>query len=233
MRRAVTHLKKADPVMRAIIERVGPCRMQFGPAEFHSLAEAIVYQQLNGKAAETIFARFAALVGEPLTPEGILKLSDEKMRGAGLSRAKSAYLKDLAAKTAAGLVDFARLPGLPDAEVVEHLTQVKGIGAWTAQMFLIFSLKRENVLPTGDFAVRMAMHKHYLDFQRNAQHKVQRKVRSAAKDPAKKSTPAKKTRKRKIKLPSPEQMEKIAKSWEPYRSVACWYLWRSLDVKTL
>src|SRR5271155_2424400 len=203
MQRALNHLKKSDPVMRAIIERHGPCRMQFGPAEFHSLAEAIVYQQLNGKAAESIF-----------------KLSDEKMRGAGLSKQKSAYLKDLAAKTSSGLVDFARLPELPDAEVVEHLTQVKGIGVWTAQMFLMFTLKRENVLPTGDFAIRMAIYKHYLD-------------RPRAK-PAKKSAAAKKkSRKRKIKLPSPGQMEKIAKRWEPYRSVACWYLWKSLDTKTL
>ena len=124
MRKAVVHLKKSDPVLRAIIESVGPCRMQFGPAEFHSLAEAIVYQQLNGKAAVTIFNRFAALAGEPLTPEGILKLSDEQLRGVGLSKQKSAYLKDLSAKTAAGLLDFARLPELADAEVIEHLTQV-------------------------------------------------------------------------------------------------------------
>ena len=218
MRKAVTHLKKSDPIMRAIIARLGPCRMQFGLPEFHSLAEAIVYQQLNGKAAETIFKRFAALAGEPLTPEGILKLSDEQMRGAGLSKQKSAYLKDLAAKTSSGLVDFARLPDLPDAEVVEHLTQVKGIGVWTAQMFLMFTLKRENVLPTGDFGVRMAMYKHYLDRQRKT---------------TKRSAAAKKSRKRKVKLPSPEQMEKIAKRWEPYRSVACWYLWKSLDTKTL
>jgi len=213
MRKAVTHLKKSDPVLRAIIERLGPCRMQFGLPEFHSLAEAIVYQQLNGKAAETIFKRFAALAGEPLTPAGILKLSDEQMRAAGLSKQKTAYLKDLAAKTGSGLVDFARLPDLPDAEVIEHLTQVKGIGTWTAQMFLMFTLKRENVLPTGDFAVRMAIYKHYLDRPR--------------------AKAAKKSRKRKIKLPSPEQMEKIAKRWEPYRSVACWYLWKSLDTKTL
>ncbi len=219
MRKAVNHLKKSDPVMRAIIGRLGPCRMQFGPPEFHSLAEAIVYQQLNGKAAETIFKRFAALAGEPLTPEGILKLSDEQMRGAGLSKQKSAYLKDLAAKSASGLVDFARLPALPDAEVVEHLTQVKGIGVWTAQMFLMFTLKRENVLPTGDFGVRMAMYKHYLD-----------RPRAKA---AKRSAVPRKGRKRKIKLPSPEQMEKIARRWEPYRSVACWYLWKSLDTKTL
>jgi len=219
MRRAVTHLKKSDPVMRAIIERIGPYRMQFGLPEFHSLAEAIAYQQLNGKAAETIFKRFAELAGEPLTPEGILKLSDEQMRGAGLSKQKSAYLRDLAEKTSSGLLDFKRLSELADAEVVEHLTQVKGIGVWTAQMFLMFTLKRENVLPTGDFGVRMAMYRHYLE------------VRGAKTE--KKSGAAKKGRKRKIKLPSPEQMEKIAKSWEPYRSVACWYLWQSLDTKTL
>jgi DNA-3-methyladenine glycosylase II len=226
MRKAVGHLKKSDPVMRAIIERIGPCRMQFGPPQFHSVAEAIVYQQLNGKAAVTIFKRFAALAGEPLTPEGILKLSDEQMRSAGLSKQKSSYLRDLAAKTAAGLLDFSRLPNLPDAEVIEHLTQVKGIGVWTAQMFLMFALKRENVLPTGDFGVRMAMYKHYLDVQR---------AKAAAKKSStgKKAAPAKKGRKRKIKLPTPEQMEKIAKCWEPYRSVACWYLWQSLDTKTL
>jgi DNA-3-methyladenine glycosylase II len=219
MRKALNHLRKSDPVMRAIIERVGPYRMQYGTAEFHNLAEAIVYQQLNGKAAETIFKRFAALAGEPLRPEGILKLSDAQMRGAGLSKQKSSYLKDLAAKASSGELDFARLPELPDEEVIEHLTQVKGIGVWTAQMFLMFSLKRENVLPTGDFGVRMAMYKHYLDLQR-------------AKG-AKKPSAAKKIRKRKIKLPTPAQMEKIAKYWEPYRSVACWYLWKSLDTKTL
>jgi DNA-3-methyladenine glycosylase II len=213
MRKAVNHLKKADPVLQAIIKNVGPCRMEFGAPEFHSLAEAIIYQQLNGKAAVTIFNRFAALAGEPLTPEGILKLSDEQMRGVGLSKQKSAYLKDLAAKTAAGLLDFSKLPEMPDEEVIEHLTQVKGIGVWTAHMFLMFSLRRPNVLPTGDFGVRMAMYKHYLDRQRDK--------------------PARKGRKRKIKLPSPEQMQKIAKCWEPYRSVACWYLWRSLDIKTI
>lgn len=222
MRRALNHLKKADPVLRAIIERIGPCRMEFGLPEFHSLAESIVYQQLNGKAAVTIFKRFGALAGEPLTPAGILKLSNEQMRNAGLSKQKSAYLKDLAEKTAAGLLDFARLPELSDAEIIEHLTQVKGVGVWTAQMFLMFALKRENVLPTGDFGVRMAVFKHYLDKRRNvAPNATKRKA-------ARKKAPA-----LKIKLPSPEQMEKIAKSWEPYRSVACWYLWRSLDIQTM
>jgi DNA-3-methyladenine glycosylase II len=199
MRKAVNHLKKSDPVLRAIIEHVGPCRMQFGEPEFSSLAESIIYQQLNGKAAETIFNRFAALAGEPLTPQGILKLSDEQLRSVGLSKQKSAYLKDLSTKTAAGLLDFARLPELPDEEVIQHLTQVKGIGEWTAHMFLMFSLRRPNVLPTGDYGVQVAIKKHY----------------------------------KKRKLPKPKDMEKIARAWEPYRSVACWYMWRSLDIKTV
>ncbi|HEY3975027.1 MAG TPA: DNA-3-methyladenine glycosylase [Candidatus Sulfotelmatobacter sp.] len=199
MRKAILHLKKSDPILRAIIESVGPCRMQFDLPEFASLAEAIVYQQLNGTAAETIFNRFAALAGDPLTPEGILKLSDTQLRGVGLSKQKSAYLKDLAAKTAAGLLDFAQLPTMTDEEVIQHLTQVKGIGEWTAHMFLMFSLRRPNVLPTGDYGVQVAIKKHY----------------------------------KKRKLPKPKDMEKIAKAWAPYRSVACWYMWRSLDIKTL
>jgi DNA-3-methyladenine glycosylase II len=203
--------------------------MEFGPPEFHSLAEAIVYQQLNGKAAVTIFKRFAAVAGEPLTPEGVLKLTDEQLRGVGLSKQKSAYLKDLAAKVSAGLLDFVQLPQQSDEEVIAHLTQVKGIGVWTAQMFLMFTLKRENVLPTGDFGVRMAMYKHYLDVQRAKSAKNSAKKSSVTK----KSAAAKKGSKKKIKLPTPEQMEKIAKSWQPYRSVACWYLWRSLDTKTM
>ncbi len=199
MRKAVNHLKKCDPVLRAIIERVGACRMEFSPAEFSSLAEAIVYQQLNGKAAVTIFRRFAALAGEPLTPAGILKLSDAQLRSVGLSKQKSAYLKDLSAKTAAGALDFSRLHELPDDEVIKHLTQVKGIGVWTAHMFLMFSLRRPDVLPTGDYGVQMAIKKHY----------------------------------KKRKIPKPKDIEKIAKIWAPYRSVACWYMWRSLDIKTV
>lgn len=199
MRKAVYHLKKCDPVLRAIIERVGPCRMEFGVPEFSSLAEAIVYQQLNGKAAVTIFNRFADIAGNPPTPDGILKLSDAELRSVGLSKQKSAYLKDLAAKTAAGLLDFGRLSELSDNEVIEHLTQVKGVGVWTAHMFLMFSLRRPNILPTGDYGVQVAVKKHY----------------------------------KKRKLPKPKEMEKIARAWEPYRSIACWYMWRSLDIKTL
>ncbi len=216
MRKAVLHLKKSDPVMRAIIEQIGPCRMEFGEPQFHSLAEAIVYQQLNGKAALTIFNRFAALAGDPLTPEGILKLTPEQLRSAGLSKQKASYLFDMAGRAHRGDLDFSRLPEMSDEEVIEHLTQVKGVGVWTAHMFLMFTLRRPNVLPTGDFGVRMAMHRHYLR-------------KKAAKTAAKKRA---KSVVQKIVLPRPEEMEKIAKAWAPYRSIACWYLWKSLDVKT-
>lgn len=197
MRRAIIHLKKADPILAAIIERVGPYRMNYDEPGFASLAEAIVYQQLHGKAAATIFKRLTDLAGLPLKPEGILKLSEEQMRAAGLSKQKLSYLRDLAAKSHSGEVQFSHLPDLPDEEVIQQLTKVKGIGVWTAHMFLIFSLRRTNVLPTGDLGVQMAIRKHY----------------------------------HKRRLPKPAQIEKIARVWEPYRSVACWYLWRSLDTK--
>jgi len=199
MRKAVIHLKSCDPVLAAIIEQVGPFRMEFGEPTFHSLAESILYQQLNGRAAETIFNRFTGLAGDPLTPEGILALSEAQLRGVGLSRQKSAYLRDLAEKTRSGLLDFSQLGSLSDEDVIQHLTQVKGVGVWTAHMFLMFTLRRPDVLPTGDYGIQAAMKKHY----------------------------------RKRKLPKPAVMEKIAKRWEPYRSVACWYLWRSLDIKTM
>lgn len=215
MRKAVTHLKKSDPVMRAIIERVGPYRITYREPTFHSLARAIAYQQLNGKAASTIFARFTALAGDPLTPEGVSKLTPEQMRGVGLSKQKASYLLDMAERAGRGELDFPRVPGMSDDEVIAHLTQVKGVGVWTAHMFLMFTLQRPNILPTGDFGIRMAVFKHYLDRNRA------------------KNNGAAKKRKRKIKLPSPAQMEKIAKCWEPYRSVACWYLWRSLDTQLI
>lgn len=212
--------------MRQIIERIGPCRMKFGEPVFHSLAEAIVYQQLNGKAAETIFNRFAALAGNPLTPEGILKLTPEQMRSVGLSQQKSSYLRDMAERAHRGELNFSILPKMSDDEVIAHLTQVKGVGVWTAHMFLMFTLRRPNILPVGDFGVRMAMHKHYL-----AKRLAKKKISKATKRANGKT--AKKAAKPEIILPKPEEMEKIAVHWEPYRSIACWYLWQSLDTKTI
>jgi len=199
MRRAILHLKKSDPILRAIIERVGPCRIEYDEPTFHSVAQAIIYQQLNGRAAETIFDRFTKAAGDPVTPEGILKMSAEQMRAVGLSKQKSSYLRDLAEKTQAGLLEFDRMPQMADAEVIEHLIRVKGVGVWTAHMFLIFTLRRADILPVGDYGVQAAIKKAY----------------------------------RKRKLPKPKDMEKIAKAWSPYRSIACWYLWRSLDIKTM
>jgi DNA-3-methyladenine glycosylase II len=199
MRKAINHLKQSDPILAAIIAQVGPYRMGYGDPTFESIAETILYQQLNGRAAETIMNRFAALVGDPLTPKGILALTDAQMREVGLSRQKTSYLRDLSEKTNSGLLNFSQLNKQPDDEVIKHLTQVKGIGVWTAHMFLMFSLRRPDILPTGDYGIQMAMKKFY----------------------------------RKRKLPKPAVMEKIARPWSPYRSVACWYLWRGLDIKTL
>jgi len=199
MRKAVSHLKKSDPVLRSIIERVGPCRMEFGQPTFHSLAEAILYQQLNGKAAVTIFKRFTEQTGDPVTPEGILKLTDAEMRAVGLSKQKTSYLRDLAEKTKAGFARVQASGGVARRRSHPAPHQVKGVGVWTAQMFLMFTLKRPDVLPTGDYGLQVAIQKHY----------------------------------RKRKLPKPKAMEKIAKAWSPYRSIACWYLWRSLDIKTI
>jgi DNA-3-methyladenine glycosylase II len=199
MRKAINHLKKCDPVLAGIIESIGPCRIEFGEPTFASLAEAIVYQQLNGKAALTIFNRFADLAGRPLMPEGILKLTEAEMRSAGLSKQKLSYIRSLAELTARGEVEFHRFPDMSDEKVIEELTRVKGVGTWTAQMFLMFTLRRMDVLPTGDFGIQMAMRKLY----------------------------------RKRKMPKPPMMEKIAKPWSPYRTVACWYLWKSMDMKTM
>ena len=162
MRKAVNHLRTACPVMAGIIGKVGPCRLTYRDADFHSLARSIVFQQLNGKAASTIFGRLtAAAKADPLTPEAVLKVRPLKLRAAGLSAQKASYIRDLAARTKSGEVDFARLPGLDDTEVIEHLTRVKGVGVWTAQMILMFALKRSDVLPTADYGIRAAMKKAY------------------------------------------------------------------------
>jgi DNA-3-methyladenine glycosylase II len=195
MRTAIQHLKK-DPVMAKIIAQVGPYRMVYGEPRFENLVRSIVSQQLNGKVARTIFSRLHEAVGlEELTPAGILRLRPEKMRKLGLSAGKTLYIRELAKHTKRGTVIFERLPEMDDAEVIDHLTQVKGIGVWTAQMFLMFALRRRDVLPVGDLGIRMAMRSAY-----------------ELED-----------------LPKPADMERIAAFWRPYATVACWYLWRSLD----
>ena len=162
MRKAILHLKKSDPVMRAIIDRVGAYKIQHREPSFETLVRSIVYQQLSGKVASVILGRLIALLpGGAVTPDAILKLTPARMRKAGLSKQKTAYIRDLARKTNKGHVKFETLSNLTDLEVIEHLTQVKGIGVWTAHMFLIFALKRPDVLATGDLGVRIAIQKAY------------------------------------------------------------------------
>jgi DNA-3-methyladenine glycosylase II len=197
MRKAIAHLKSSDPVLAAIIERVGPYRITYREPGFGTLVRSIVFQQLNGRAATKIFDRLVQAAGGELSPEALLKMTDVQYRAAGISPQKLRYLRDLAERTASGEINFAALPQLSDAEVIEHLTRVKGIGHWTAQMFLIFALRRTNIMPTNDLGVLMAIRRHY----------------------------------RKRKLPKPQHVLKLAKNWEPYCSVACWYLWRSMDGK--
>jgi DNA-3-methyladenine glycosylase II len=158
---ALTHLKRGDPVLGEIIEQVGEYRIEFREPVFESLVRSIVYQQLSGRVASVIFGRLKAAVGGELTPAGILKLRPARMRGVGLSAQKTAYIRDLARHTRDGRVVFEQLPDLDDHQVIEQLTVVKGIGVWTAHMFLIFALQRPDVLPTGDLGIRSAVRKAY------------------------------------------------------------------------
>lgn len=196
-RRARAHLKRVDPVLARVIDAVGPYRPadRTGGTHFEALIRAIVYQQLSGKAAGTIHARFLALFpGGAPTAEGILAASDATLRAAGLSRQKIGYLRDLAARVHSGALPLDHVDTLADGDLITHLVQVKGIGRWTAQMFLMFRLGRPDVLPDLDLGIQNAIKRAY------------RKRRCAPKD-----------------------VLRIGARWSPYASIACWYLWRSLD----
>ncbi len=197
-RRGVAHLKRVDPRLAAVIARVGPCR--FTPradgTHFEAVARAIVYQQLSGKAAGTIHGRFHALYGgRAPEPVELLKTTDEALRGAGLSRQKVAYLRDLAARVAAGDVPLDAIHTLDDAAIIAALTRVKGVGRWTAQIFLMFRLGRPDVMPELDLGIQKGIQLAY--------------GRSS--------------------LPRPAEVAVLAERWAPWRTVAAWYLWRSLD----
>ena len=192
----MAHLRAADPVLAKIIDRVGEYAMQYHEPTFRALVRSIVFQQLHGKAARTIFDRLLKKAGGEVTPESILRLRPAQMRSVGLSKQKLTYIRDLAGKTRDGVVEFSKFPQMSEEEIIAELTLVKGIGEWTAHMFLMFALRRPNVLPTGDYGVRSAMRKAY-----------GMKV-----------------------MPKPRTMQRIAKGWHPYCSIASWYMWRSLDV---
>src|SRR5579883_3102968 len=154
---AVAHLRAADPRMAALIEEVGPCQLVPRPDRFGTLVQSIVCQQISSKAAASIGARLRALAGDPPTPEGILALSEEELRGVGLSRTKAVYVRNLAEAVAAGSAPLEEFDEWEDEAIIESLTAIKGIGVWTAEMFLIFALNRPDVLPVGDLGVRAAI----------------------------------------------------------------------------
>ena len=198
---AVEHLRASDAVLGRLIGAVGPFRLELKktPSVFVALAEAIVYQQLHGKAAAAIFARLCALfphAHQGPTPERILRASDEKLRGAGLSRPKLLALRDLARRARAGEIPtLAEARRMDDEEILERLTAVRGIGRWTVEMLLMFRLGRPDVLPADDYGVRKGF---AIAFKKRA-------------------------------LPTRAELERRGARWKPYRTVASWYLWRAVE----
>jgi DNA-3-methyladenine glycosylase II len=199
---AVEALRAADPVLCAVIDRVGPEPVARRNAErptehYGALVRSIVGQQLSTKAARAIFTRLIDRFGgrTPTPSEVLADDPDELRRAAGLSRAKVTFLRSLAEHVLDGSLELERLDDLPDEQVISELIAVKGLGIWTAHMFLMFHLERPDVLPVGDLGIRRAFMNEY-GF---------------------------------AELPSPAEMEQVAEPWRPYRTVACLYLWRSLD----
>ena len=194
---AIEHLRAADPVLGSLITRYGIVTRDRGRPAFYALMAAIVGQQISVKAAAAIMGRLLGLFPEGLAVQAaaLADVSVEQLRAVGLSVAKAGYLHDLAAKVADGTVDLAALPQLPDEEVITTLCQVKGIGRWTAEMFLIFHLMRPNVLPLDDLGLLKGISLSYFSGE-----------------PVSRS-----------------EARELGEGWAPFRSVATWYLWRSLD----
>jgi len=204
---AVAHLRSRDAKLGALIDRAGEftLRLESSSSPFESLLESILYQQLNGKAAATIHRRVREYFGGDPTPQLLLDVPGDALRAAGVSQNKARALKDLAARALDGTVpSHAAIRKMTDAEIVERLTAVRGIGPWTVEMLLIFRLGRPDVLPATDYGVRKGF---ALTFQR-----VPRTRPLEASD-----------------LPKPEVLLKRGKRWTPFRSVASWYLWRACD----
>lgn len=194
---AERELAAIDPVMRQVISAHGPCPLGAGrPDYFSTLAGSIVSQQLSTKAADTIGKRVIALTGEKkFVARALADTSHEDLRAAGLSNNKARFIHALAEETLDGRLNFRSLAQLSDERVIERLVELKGIGRWTAEMFLMFALKRSDVAAPDDVGLQRAMYELYG------------------------------LRKR----PSARRFHQIAKPWSPYRSVACWYLWRTVD----
>jgi DNA-3-methyladenine glycosylase II len=205
---AIVHLRCSDPKLAALIDRVGPfsLRVNQSVSPFESLLESILYQQLHGKAAATIHRRVCEHFGGNITPRLLLDTPEEILRGAGVSRNKILALKDLATRTIDGTVpSHSAIVKMSDADIVERLTEVRGIGSWTVEMLLIFRLGRPNVLPVTDYGVRKG---YALTFMR-----VPKSRPLASND-----------------LPKPDVIFRRGQRWAPFRSVASWYLWRACDL---
>ncbi len=205
---ALTHLRARDAKLAALIDRVGPfgLKLDASPSPFESLLESILYQQLHGKAAATIHGRVREIYAGDPTPRALIDTPEEVLRTAGVSRNKIRALKDLAARTLDGTVPaHTAISKMSDADIVERLTEVRGIGSWTVEMLLIFRLGRPDVLPATDYGVRKG---YALTFQRLP-----------------KSRPIEAS-----DLPKPDVVFKRGVRWAPYRSVASWYLWRACDL---
>ncbi len=196
-RQATHHLRQSDPVLARIMKSAPPFNLRLQRGYFRFLVKAIMYQQLAGPAARTIFNRFKALYPDKNFPtaQDIAQTSDQKLRSAGLSRQKISYLRDLSQKSLNGTLKLKGYTRMTDEEVLQNVTTVKGIGTWTGQMLLIFSLGRLDILPTGDWGFVKGVRDAY-------------GFKSA---------------------PQPRTIEKLAKKWKPYRSVATWYLWHFKD----
>ena len=205
---AIAHLQAADPKLSGLIQRVGPflLRLDDAPSPFESLVESILYQQLHGKAAATIHRRVREYFGGDPTPRLLLDTPDDPLRAAGVSGNKIKALRDLASRTLDGTVPtHAAIRKMSDAEIIERLTAVRGIGPWTVEMLLIFRMGRPDVFPVSDYGVRKG---YALTFMRLPKTRA-----LEAKD-----------------LPKPEVLLKRGKRWAPFRSVASWYLWRACDL---
>ena len=193
---ALAHLRAADQVLARLIDQIGPYALQRDPGHFYALLSSIVSQQISVRAAATIMGRIEALFpdGTSVTAAGVLALGTEPLRAAGLSGMKTRYVLDLAERVAVGQLDLDHIATLDDEAVIAELVQVKGIGRWTAEMFLIFSLGRPDVLPVADLGLRAAVRLHY----------------------------------GLAELPTRDESHALGAPWAPYRTVATWYLWRSL-----
>jgi len=204
-KKAIAHLHERDSKLGALIDRAGPftLRIDQSVSPFESLLESILYQQLHGKAAAAIHARVRQYFGGDPTPQLLLDTPDEPLRAAGVSVNKIKAFRDLASRTIDGTVPTHRaIIKMSDADIVERLTEVRGIGSWTVEMLLIFRLGRPDVLPVTDYGVRKG---YALTFQR-----VPKSHPLEAAD-----------------LPKPDVVFRRGQRWAPYRSVASWYLWRA------